>query len=72
MNYRGYLISRNTKTKYYKNKMSGHWWSEDIPLKTFTIYGLGVLSCMNNKYRTIKGAKDYIDFIIRCGLNTVP
>ena len=69
MKYRGYTISQNTRPKNCYCKRSGHRWTEDILLKTYTIYGLGVLSCINNKYRSIKRAKEYIDFIIRNGLN---
>jgi hypothetical protein len=69
--YKGYTISRNTKTVYHTCKESGHTWSEDIVLKTYTIYGYGILSNMNNRYRTIKGAKKYIDFVLRNGLNKI-
>jgi hypothetical protein len=69
--YKGYTISRNTKTVYHTCKKSGHTWSEDIVLKTYTIYGYGILSGINNRYRTIEGAKKYIDFVLRHGLNKI-
>jgi len=70
--YKGYSISLNTKRINCKGIISGHEWTEYKPLKTYTIYGPGVLSCINNKYRSIDKAKEYIDFVIRWNLDKIP
>ena len=67
MKYKNYSICKHYKTVYHKNKISGHIWSEQIELKSFRIIGLGVFS--NRLFRSIKNCKEYIDYLIRNGLN---
>lgn len=67
--YKGFSISQNSKKKWFKSKLSGHEWSEDIPLNTFSIYGPFTLRALHSSYKTVKGAKKDIDFIIRHGLH---
>jgi len=72
MKYKGHIISQNTKKKWFKDKVSGHKWSKDMPLSTFSILGPFLLSNIHNEYRSIERAKEYIDFRIRWKLNFPP
>jgi hypothetical protein len=61
--YKGYSISNNFKSKDCYSPFSGHRWTEDEKLKTFTISG----PCCLGEYRlgSIETAKQYIDFLVR-------
>ena len=67
MGYKGYKICNHYKTKWFHNKLSGHWWREQITLKSFYIMGLGVFS--NRLFRSIKNCEEHIDYLIRNNLN---
>ena len=70
MKYKGHIISDRYKCKYYTNKISGHTWSEDIPLKGYRVFGPFMIHSYNmDCFRSIKKAKEYIDFRIKFGLN---
>jgi hypothetical protein len=60
--YKGCSICQNYKTKYHTDKVSGHSWSEQILLNTYCVMGAGIISDMH-AFKTIKGAKEYIDFL---------
>ena len=60
--YKGYGIDRNTKAINKINPISGHEWSEDIPLRGFHVSG-GTLA--DRDYNTISKAKDAIDFDVK-------
>ncbi len=64
---KGYKICENYKTKWFYNKLSGHWWSEHIILKGFHIIGLGVFS--SRSFGSIKKCIEHIDYLIRNNLN---
>ena len=67
--YRGYRISQNIKIKYHTNKRSGHIWSEDILLNTYSINGPFMIPNSHDKYKSIKKARGYIDFLIKFEFN---
>ena len=70
MKYKGYFISDRYKLKYHTNKLSGHTWSEHIPLKGYRLFGPFMLHGHNmDCFRSIKKAKEYIDFRVKFGLN---
>jgi hypothetical protein len=65
--YNGYKIVPRSKSKWVKNKTSGHEWSEVIPLSGYNIFGIGVFS--NQRFNTVKKCKEQIDFLIKFNLN---
>jgi len=67
--YRGFSICQNSKKKWFKSKLSGHEWSEDILLNTFSIHGPFTLQALHSNFRSIKGAMKEIDFLIKFGLH---
>jgi len=67
--YKGFSICQNYKVKWFKNKLSGHEWSEHIPLKTFSIHGPFTIHTIHTGYRSVKAAMAEIDFIIKWGLH---
>ena len=69
LKYKGYKICQNTKQIWHKNKLTKQQWSENIPLKTFSILGPFTIHTIHNKFRSVKTAMKEIDFLIRFGLN---
>lgn len=65
----GYSIAQNSKKKWYKDKLSGHEWSEDILLNTFSIMGPFQVEGIDNNFKSVKKAQEKIDFYIKFGLN---
>lgn len=61
--YKGYRICQNTKTKYHRSKVSGHEWCELIPAKGFHVIGKGIFS--NEIFYKVEKAKEKIDFVIK-------
>lgn len=60
--YNGYKIWQNTKTVWHKNKVSGHEWSTQEPMRSFYISGPGAR--VLQWFFSIKKCKEYIDFLI--------
>ena len=65
--HRGYIIGPDSKTVWKRNKDSGHEWPEQVPKSGFTVKGVGI-PCTQN-FRTVKSAKEMIDFTIKFGFN---
>lgn len=59
MNYLHCAISAESKTVYYRSSISGHEWSENLPVSGFYVSG-GKLG--HRRYNSLQGAKTAIDF----------
>ena len=62
--YKGFSIWRNSKTVEKHNPISGHAWTENIPLKDFYIGGGKGIKVLQT-FRTIDKAKEHIEEAIR-------
>jgi hypothetical protein len=60
--YRGYSIWPNTKTKYHSNRVSGHTWSTQEPASGFYIAGPHASVC--ETFKTVKRAQEHVDYLI--------
>ena len=69
MLYKGHRIVQNHKTTWHKDRLSGHEWSELTLLSTYSIHGPFTLQAIDGNYRSIKKAKEAIDFRIKFGLH---
>jgi hypothetical protein len=65
--YRGYSINPNLKRINNKNELSGHEWSEYEQISGFAIHGPKILP--KTEFKTVKKAKEYIDWFIKFKLN---
>jgi hypothetical protein len=70
IDYKGFVIGPDSKTVWKRNPISGHEWSEQVPKAGFTVKGHGI-GCTQN-FRTVKAAKDMIDFVVKFGFNKPP
>ena len=61
--YRGYRISKNTKSVRHRNPISGHHWSDSVEQQGYTVSGKGIP--VLRVFKTIKAAQEHIDFIIK-------
>lgn len=64
--YKGYVLQPIYKRIDKKNKISGHEWTEHKEIGGLNVYGKGAFS--SNIYKTVKSAKEYIDFLIKFGI----
>ena len=62
--YRGYKIWEDTKNIPMFNPISGHHWNDHVVVKnSFYISGKGARVTQN--FRSVKKAKEHVDFLIR-------
>jgi len=67
LEYRGYKINRNSKPVNKCSPLSGHQWTEHKLLNTLSISGKYVIG--DDSFRSIKKAKEGIDFLIKIYAN---
>lgn len=59
--YKGYRIFRNSISIPKYNPISGHHWTEQKIQNSYYIVGFG--SFISDTYRTVKKAKEHIDYL---------
>lgn len=62
MEYKGYTITSRYKTVSKSSPVSGHEWSEYVPMAGFRVLGKTALS---HNFKTVDKAKEYIDFLVK-------
>ena len=68
-NCKGFRVSQNSKTIEHKNRLSGHKWSENVPINTFSIHGPFTIHSIHSGFRSAIAAMKEIDFIVKFGFH---